>query len=59
MSRHNAPGGAPEFLRPEAEGRFPVMFGVFGPPDVDGIFEAGPKHLPDGLMPLTEIDGTP
>lgn len=49
---------APEFLRHAAEGRFPLMFSVSGPPDVDAIFEVGLKHLLDGLTPLIEGTGS-
>ncbi|MGW8438716.1 GntR family transcriptional regulator [Nocardiopsis sp. NPDC055879] len=50
---------APEFLRLAAGGGFPVMFSVSGPLDVDGVFEAGMKHLLDGLTPRIEGTATP
>ena len=43
---------APEFARLAAEGRFPVMFSVSGPPDVDEVFTVGMQRLLDGLAPL-------
>lgn len=48
----------PEFARFAAQGRYPVMFSVSGPPNVDAIFTRGMRHLLDGLTPLiTAQDG--
>ncbi|WP_017590777.1 GntR family transcriptional regulator [Nocardiopsis ganjiahuensis] len=41
-----------KFLQYAAEGRYPVMFGVTGPPDVDRVFAVGLERLLDGLTPL-------
>jgi DNA-binding transcriptional regulator YhcF (GntR family)/AcrR family transcriptional regulator len=43
-----------EFLQHKAEGRYPVMFAVSGPPDVDRIFAVGLERLLDGLAPLIQ-----
>lgn len=45
---------AQELRQIAEEGRFPTVFSVSGPPDVDAIFELGMKHLLDGLTPLIE-----
>nr|WP_281284410.1 TetR/AcrR family transcriptional regulator C-terminal domain-containing protein [Nonomuraea diastatica] len=42
----------PEFARLAAQGSFPVMFSVSGPPDVDKVFTLGMERLLDGLTPL-------
>ncbi|AFR08193.1 TetR/AcrR family transcriptional regulator C-terminal domain-containing protein [Nocardiopsis alba] len=48
----------PRLHRLIAEGAYPTMLGVSGPPDVHGIFEAGMRRLLDGLTPLMEGEGT-
>ena len=46
-----------EFHHYASMGRYPVMFGVTGPPDVDRIFAVGLERLLDGLAPLIAPQG--
>ncbi|WP_049577164.1 GntR family transcriptional regulator [Nocardiopsis sp. SBT366] len=49
----------PLFQRFAAEGRFPTMLSVSGPPDVNGMFASGMRRLLDGLTPWMEGTGAP
>ncbi|MET9798333.1 TetR/AcrR family transcriptional regulator C-terminal domain-containing protein [Nocardiopsis alba] len=48
----------PDLHRLADQGAYPTMFGVSGPPDVDGMFEPGMRRLLDGIAPLMERTGT-
>lgn len=48
---------APELARIAARDRFPNVFSVSGPPDIDRIFTFGMKSLLDGLAPVVTACG--
>lgn len=46
----------PELIRSQNRGRFPIVFSVSRPPDIDRIFTVGMERLLDGLAPMIGLD---